>query len=1834
MKRNIKYAQSVAFIAVLLVVAVCAGMFLGLQSPSGQTTNIVAEEESNSQSLATASAGVEEEILIDGSVSSSYNNTTGTQITSSNINSIRNTDASGNYYIEREQNITITTFATSGTFSGTLDGNGSTITMDMTRVASNSAGIAGGLFANFNGTIKNLNIVVKNFSFGTTAHESYIGVVVGNATSGATFENVKLTLEYKPTNTNNEEGDFYARQAEQSKDGSKISLGGFAGKASGITFTDCTFYNGATGSYGFALNGWRAGGGWFSSTEGSHYLGAFVAYLDGGTNTMKNITVDGDPQAKFTVRNESKSSRKNIGRSGVFVGEMTNNASLSIHGLIMAFKCTLESNFTSPNMTDNKAGLIVGRTVSGSHDFKDFYIVSSGQQDWLLGDNQTAFPGFITFTEGQILRFDGDNVAYSGLTTQAINSSSLVYELQNGPTAVSVWQALALKDGETSKAVWVTFPKNNQDLSGPKTSFKANSKMMNQGKIALNTSFELSQDSTGGAYKSSKIYDGQNVAVPQLILQTGDGVQKATIDNAYVEQNANYNAGTHALVYSQQNVESAGYSEYVYNGVTYLVNTNGEGWVYTAGTIKVNNKNAIYNIKNGFEITVDKLDITIGFDADAMQGIIYGDTLDTVKAKNPAKVLSVGNESGVAPDSLDYSIGGYVEKTNAGTEVVLTIENVILGGNQDNYNITISDTYTAVIEKFEITGALEQSQFTSIEIEDGKAVAYIPSVTTPDEITYTYTFATSPDSSEWTEGMPQEPNRYYVVIGGYDTTNYNMAENMFSFTIISAVELYLTDKVVDGTYTIEYVNTLEKLQALLEQAVDYEAEVHEGVFVFSIAEAQIDAPLTVQEQAYAVTASLESERYEAESISFNLVVNKQVVTNGINGNFAPLSNSVYDGQAKDYKFVTQDEFAITYTVMYNGVVVDDGIMKNAGTYTVSATSADANYDIQGATDFEYVVEKATPTIDYTSKQFTIAYGDSELSGDFAPVITGVYDAHSYNTVILNGEAVYEAGSVNAGASVFVTAQDFAISENVENYNEAVIIGKEIVVGKRAVTVATQDKTIVYGNENTYVATDFYTSVDGLFGTDSVEASYTTDYVAGVDAGTQCEVVLNFTFTSGLEENYTFGVKASVSAKLIVEKRAISGTINAQNTAYNGLPYAGASITSEGIYGDDVVNAIFEYAQTENGTYIIYAPIDMGTYWVKVVGFDDNNYTMAEGSFTNAVQFTIEGNSAPIINATAKENIVYRGSEYTVDEVIDYTVEGIAETDDYVVNVQVNDTIKFAGEYTITLTLGYLENYEQAQPVEVKVVVAPAQLTVTLKENTVAYGDSLTGKELYYGYVKGLQGNDEFVVTAQTYGEEYIAGTTEAGTQIPVNIEYTLENADSYVVNNSQELVSYLNVEKKVIEGALSVADKTYDGTAQTATIIWGENGNYGVEGVIQYYSDNTLLDSAPVNAGTYTASVAQTDNKNYELDIKTAEFEISKAQAPVISYVAKDNLVYNGAEFALADTLTISVDGLIEEDKALANNVVLKCNSTILDAGVYSVTLSLSGLENYQNAKSVVAKVRVQKTVAPTIEAEALKVVYNGTTINPKDTVKVSVSGLLTGDEYVADGVQVLCDKSISQAGEYTVNVLLKDMKNYNDAQSVSVTVNVEKGENTIDAQVRMGYNYIEIDVENRKLVEYSFDGTTWTALPSDARIAIDICPQIDVYVRYIATDNTVETQPLKLTAYITYDVIEEYVGRNFANAEVGFENANAINEALSWESVATGEKSATYEQIVGKVRTDYKALMDKANQVIAGAVNAGATMIGANSLTVAVASLSVGGLVVAVGALAIKKRKGGKDND
>ena len=706
----------------------------------------------------------------------------------------------------------------------------------------------------------------------------------------------------------------------------------------------------------------------------------------------------------------------------------------------------------------------------------------------------------------------------------------------------------------------------------------------------------------------------------------------------------------------------------------------------------------------------------------------------------------------------------------------------------------------------------------------------------------------------------------------------------------------------------------------------------------------------------------------------------------------------------------------------------------------------------------------------------------------------------------------------------------------------------------SVSVATVDKNITYGDEIGYVATDFYGEISGLVGEDSLTAEYTTDYVVKTPAGTTCEVVLTFTFANGNADNYIINNGEPVTAGLTVTKRLINGTMVAPDSVYDGKPYDQAYIDSESIIEGDVVNCTVQYS-LDNVSYVPNAPVDAGTYYVGITSVDNPNYEM--GTIAGGVQFTIGKAAAPVINLSLREGLVYDGNVKNISDVIDVTVSGLFEGDESLAGqVQTVCLSKMldAGDYTVSAYLRGLANYEDAADAEITVTIAKADVEVELKDNSVIYGDPLSGNEVYFVSASGLIGSDKFTMTGYEYLSEYVPGQTAAGASIEVEILYTLDNEANYNVNGGEKLVARLNVQKRVLDGTIGAADKKYDGTAYNgATAEWNNLvGEDTVSVTFEYSSDGrNFTAEAPVHAGTYYVRAAATeDNGNYSVNpLETAKFTITKADAPVINATVKD-------------------------------------------------------------------------------------VVYSGQIFNPADTVEYTVNGLVGADAQLAANVRIYCTETILGAGEYTVGLVLNGLKDYEDAETVTVVLTVARADREISATARMGYGYVDVNVNERNTVEYSLDNVSWNALPSDGRISVEVSGIVSVYLRYKQTDNYNQSEAVKVDANITYDVLEEYVGRNYADTEVSFANAKEIATVLGWQESATGEKSDTYEVVVGDLQEKYDSLMSSAKDTVVAALNAGANMSGYQKLAATVISVSVGGLSLAVGALAIKRRKGGYKNE
>ena len=1787
-----RYDIAAVITALLLIITVALTFILG-----ETVENIVTG--GGAQSAYAAEIAVDEGYVANGDVTGDYDpianvpeGYTAQAITQIGWNSYISGKDNTNMYYYLTEDISISSYDTVTTLKGILDGNGHTITISVEGVLTTSGGtdqIVGGLFKLIDGgTVKNVKIVVDKYTIGADNVGTLAGIIAGQATNGAKIENVRVDLNWASTeaygtadankrNTNY----LYDYNSRSSGAPNYLILGGVVGDIAGNTTIDETTVSvnanagnanlSATTVGGFGISGWRAK----DDADRYYILGGFVGRVNSGLLTMTNINLEGS--GKIYNFNESEdgggwfeASRNNYGYAGGFVGEVggTAGGTLSINGLNYLFTGVLAKEHMNKA---NATGAIVGSggTDSNKTTVQNVYYASTSTQSatWVMGDNEKFNGGIVYDISAPVYVSGGKLVIPAQQSTVWTEGKEALYSVTDRENNVyNVENYMIVADGSETGDIYLamdmfanvefTAEGNQQDYGKLYTL-----NYMTMGSADIADGFTYAEDTN--TYSYSKTYDGVD-NLKDISVKTVAGDKMGSI-NVFSGEKANSGAaGEYSFTLDKGMYAAAGVEEAALSNVegNYLIDS-ANGAIYRM------------NVKDDAKISISiaKLAVSIAFDGEGK--ITYGDSLDTVKTNNPVSIISVGGvevgETVTAPDEFTgYTLKGYVEKTAAGTEIILGISDVLMNGNEANYEFTLGTT-TTVVAKYRITGSLVKDKFTTAEVTDGETVEFMPDTQLPDELEFIYGYATSADAIVWDEKMPTESNRYYVKVT-FDNANYELGTDVYTFTVTAVVRVFTTDKVIGGVFTTEYRNTAEKLVKELLTAVDYEAEDKEETdhFVFSIDGVEIADALNVSEANYTVTATLKSQRYEEASVTFDVkVVTQKIYITGDNTNasWQQLDNNVYDGADKtSFGLETEDDFAKTYTITYSAT--EDGefaaaaSVKNAGYYKITAVSADQNYEIvdSAAGTGEYRVEKATPKVDFSGVNVTIAYGAEAVSGDTAPVISGVYDANTYtvSTLTESGET-YTAASVNAGGKVVITTQDFVITENAENYNAVEVVSKEIEVDKAAVTVVTSDKNITYGDELTYAATDFYTAVNGLVGSDAVTADYTSDYAVKTSAGSVLDVILNFTFTNGNADNYLINNGEAVVAKLTVDKRTINGSVVAPEATYDGTPYDNAYIQSEGILEGDVVNCTVQYS-LDGVNYVSNAPVDAGTYYVKVTSIDNPDYAM--GEIAGGVQFNIVKAAAPTIVLTAKDGLVYDGKEKTLSDVVAITVEGLFAGDESLAaHVQAICLAKMlnAGDYTVTATLSGLANYEDAEQAEITVNIAKAPVTVTLKDNSVTYGDPLSGNEVYFVRAEGMVGNDAFSVTGYSYSEEYVAGQTGAGKSIVVTVEYTLDNADNYEVNGGEPVTARLNVVKRVLSGTINAENKIYDGKAYNgAAAVWNNLvGDDEISVTFEYSTDGRNYSSvAPVNAGNYYVRAAGVvGNGNYEVNaLDTATFTVNKAAAPVINATAK-------------------------------------------------------------------------------------KVVYNGSIINPVDTVGYTVSGLVEGDEALADNVNIYSGETILGAGSYEIGLVLKGLKNYEDAEVSVIEVVVDRADREISATARMGYGYIEISVNERDAVEYSFDNTTFEALAADGRISADVQGKITVYLRYKQTDNYNQSETKTVVANITYDVLEEYVGRNYLNAEVSFENANEIATVLGWQDGATGEKSDTYEVVVGGLESKYNALIDSAKETVTAALNAGATLSGYQKLAATVISVSVGGLSLAVGALAIgarrnKKRNGGCNNE
>ena len=261
----------------------------------------------------------------------------------------------------------------------------------------------------------------------------------------------------------------------------------------------------------------------------------------------------------------------------------------------------------------------------------------------------------------------------------------------------------------------------------------------------------------------------------------------------------------------------------------------------------------------------------------------------------------------------------------------------------------------------------------------------------------------------------------------------------------------------------------------------------------------------------------------------------------------------------------------------------------------------------------------------------------------------------------------------------------------------------------------------------------------------------------------------------------------------------------------------------------------------------------------------------------------------------------------------------------------------------------------------------------------------------------------------------------------------------------------------------------YGGTESAEVTFTG--GIDGVVPVVVYKKGNDVLDGAPTDAGSYTASVT------IEGVTASIEYEIEKADAPVLSDGQKptknENIIYDGTEKELitgsADNITgytmkyaVTTTDTVPDDSEFDTSIPKETN-----AGTYYVWYKAFA-DNSNNCKdtepaSLLVNIAPRKVTVSGIIA--LDKTYDGTDSAILDYSNVTFDGIVDDDTLTvsATGKFVDSDVSVDGSGEVVAKIVNitglildgDDVDNYElaqDGQQTTTTATIKKKAVTVTA--------------------------------------------------------------------------------------------------------------------------------------------------------------------------------------
>lgn len=947
--------------------------------------------------------------------------------------------------------------------------------------------------------------------------------------------------------------------------------------------------------------------------------------------------------------------------------------------------------------------------------------------------------------------------------------------------------------------------------------------------------------------------------------------------------------------------------------------------------------------------------------------------------------------------------------------------------------------------------------------------------------------------SDVTSPIYLEAGDYYMYAVVEETTNYNSGETLREAFKVIKIEISVKLTKQGEDYNGEWTNQTvlaeitydgEAAEALTDIYYRLEGETsatHENTTGRSGDKIIIEFNNNINTKVYFVGVNVKGNPITTETIGYEIKIDKNKPTIGnvsapigkANTKTITISNikdtggsgiyGYYINEIDDTSSATWTEFSedsFTYEALENKTYYFY-VIDNAG--NISETTANTKLTITGIVD---KISNIVHDTDITVVALKTAKPNITYSGEAQNIKYEILDtniASVDNTGIITGKAF-------GNTQMKVTFTDYDGTTN------EILINVNVIRDTPTLELDQNTLEFIYGDNSKDVKYTYNGN-----GAIKVVSSDENVVTAIVDTVAEKIVVTphnnkTATLTVTAEETAQFNA-VSKTINVIVNKRIIDVTWSGDTFIYDGTPKTVTAIINNIVSGDEVTLNYVDNIKTDYGTYI-----------AKIVGVENDNYTI-EGASNLEKEWKIERAERKLLIIPTQLTIMY-GYEGTITfmysgDNIDANVtsknENIA-TIKSCTNQKDGGIIKIKpeafGTTKIIIEIPEVGNYKAISG-ECEVTVErnnEATLDIPNYPNEITYGDpQIEIPFIYTGDANvSVVGND--VISAVLSGDKILITSKKAGSG-----EITIKAEQNEHYEAKEKKIS-IKVKPKTVALEWSTPNTfVYDGTEKTVTAKVTSDSIVGTDVVTVIEYEN----NRKTNAGEYIAVVKKLSNPNYTIEGTTNtsyEWKITKADR-IIKIDSPINLIYDKDKiYEITYTYTgetSSGEAILDTneyleiikclDKTNADTVSLKT----LASGKTIMTVKVKETNNY-NAAEATCEINV-------IRADAGLVVKN-----PKVTFIYGDSAVTNEYEYLGDGRVTITSKN-SNIATATIDETNKTITiTPKNAGATTLVLESSKTNQYMEAKVE-----IEVEVLPRPIklewpdVDYIYNGTERTITAS-----------------------------------------------------------------------------------------------------------------------------------------------------